>query len=301
MHKLYGIFASSRPLQASFSVTQPLIVAFIALGGFPEPGLLLLLVVGSFAGFFAVFALNDLLDFKIDKKSMKNERIAKSWDVDSLLLRHPLAQGTITRSEQTVWIAINGIIAGVIIYYLSPIAFLLFLVAAGLEVMYCKLATISEIKFLVTGIMVGLGALVGWYAVDASTNIAVILPIFLLFFAWEIAGRNIVNDFSDIADDKKIGIKTIPSIYGKSFASKLTFAFVILTLAANAALGVLASMGLLYILMSSLVGVFLLLLPGISLIRNPTANEALRYFNKGSLYPVFIFAIIVIGYGLGLI
>jgi 4-hydroxybenzoate polyprenyltransferase len=252
VHKLCGVFASSRPLQASFSVVQPIIVALIALSGFPELQLLILLVVGCVTGFFAVFALNDLLDFKIDKKSLKSERIAKSWDVDSLLVRHPLAQGVITRAEQIAWIAINGVVAGVIIYYLNFMALFLFLVAITLETIYCKMATVSEMKFLISGIMVGIGALIGWYAVGANTNIAVIL-------------------------------------------------FVILTLAANTALGVFASMGLVYIIMSSLVGIYLLLLPGLSLIKNPTSNEALRYFNKGSLYPIFIFAIIVIDYGLGLI
>lgn len=301
VHKLCGVFASSRPLQASFSVVQPIIVALIALSGFPELQLLILLVVGCVTGFFAVFALNDLLDFKIDKKSLKSERIAKSWDVDSLLVRHPLAQGVITRAEQIAWIAINGVVAGVIIYYLNFMALFLFLAAITLETIYCKMATVSEMKFLISGIMVGIGALIGWYAVGANTNIAVILSLFLLFFAWEISGRNIVNDFSDIVEDKKIGIKTIPAIYGKYFASKFNFAFVILTLAANTALGVFASMGLVYIIMSSLVGIYLLLLPGLSLIKNPTSNEALRYFNKGSLYPIFIFAIIVIDYGLGLI
>lgn len=298
VHKLYGVLASSRPLQASFSVVQPMIVVLIALGGFPEPKLLILLVVSCVTGFFAIFALNDLLDFKIDTKSLKSEGITKSWDVDSLLVRHPLAQGVITRAEQMLWIAINIVVAGVIIYYLNFIAFLLFLIAITLEIIYCRMATISEMKFLVSGIMVGSGALIGWYAVGANTNIAVILSLFLLFCGWEISGRNIVNDFSDMVDDKKIGIKTIPTVYGTYFASIFNFAFVIFTLIVNVVFGVLASMGFVYILMSSLGGVYLLLLPGVSLIKNPTSFEALRYFNKGSLYPVFIFAIIVIDYGL---
>ena len=283
--KSFALLASSRPLQASFSVAQPMLASFLAVGGIPQLPLLVLLFVGSLAGMFSVFSLNDLLDYGIDKKSL-GEKKEKGWDIDSVFAQHPLTSGLITFKEQAAWIAATGALAAGILYILSPLALGLYLLAILLEAGYCRLATVSELKTLLAGMLVAVGALIGWFAAGGSQNLQV-LPLCLLFFAWEIGGRNIPNDFSDIRQDKKIGIKTVPSVHGEAVSANLIAIFSFLTVLASIWVG--ASLGPVFIAIVLVVGLISLILPAWSLMKKPVPSEALSYFNKASLYPVFLF------------
>ena len=109
-----ALFASSRPLQSTLSIAQPLFAALLATGAFPEPSKLLLIAVGSTAGMYAVFSLNDLLDYELDRKVV-DARKERGFDIDSLFARHPLTAGLITREQQTAWIVVMGLIASVIL------------------------------------------------------------------------------------------------------------------------------------------------------------------------------------------
>lgn len=292
-HKISGLIASSRPLQATLSIAQPAIPALIAARGLPSIEVLILAVPAAVSGFFAVFALNDLIDVDIDKNRFKNLRSIKGWDIDTFIVRHPLAQGVITYNEQLLWILFHLVVAGILAYALSPLCLFMFGVAGVLEVIYCKMKKFSAMKFLPTGLMVAFGALAGWYAVSKNTELPLVLSLFLLFFAWEIGGRNIVNDFSDIEEDRQLGIKTVPAIYGLESAAKLTLLFALLTVLANVVLALTANLGLFYFIASTVMGILLMLIPGIRLLKKPDPAEALRYLNKGSLYPFAILAVLL--------
>ncbi len=291
--KLSYMIASSRPLQAIFSITQPLFAAFLALHEIPELRFLLLFSIGSICGMFSVFALNDLVDHDIDKKIIQTK---KEWDIDSVFAQHPFTQGLISGNEQILWIVINGLIAAVCLYLLNPFALLLYFLAILLEAIYCKLALVSELKVILAGALVSLGALIGWFAAKGINEPKILFSLGLLFFAWEIGGRNIANDFSDIEQDKKLGIKTIASVYGAITPSRFIVRFAMLTISANILLGLTASLGLVYLLITTIIGLILLVMPAINLIKNPTPQEALKYFNKASLYPVFIFLTVLLVY-----
>lgn len=294
VNKLSALFASSRPLQASLSIAQPAIPALIAARGLPSPGVLILAVPAAASGFLAVFAANDLMDVDIDRKRFRSLRSLKGWNIDTFIVRHPLAQGMITYNEQLLWILFHLAIAGVLSYLINPMCLLMFTVSGALEVTYCKMKKFSELKFLPTGMMVAFGALAGWYAVSKSTDLPIVLTLFFLFFAWEIAGRNIVNDFSDVEEDRQLGIKTVPSIHGLKSAAWLTFVFALFTVLSNVILTFTANLGFFYLIVSTVVGILLMLIPGIHLLKKPFPAEALRYFNKGSLYPLGILATLVL-------
>jgi len=293
-NKISGLIASSRPLQAILSIAQPAISALIATRGLPSLKVLMLAFPAAVSGFFAVFALNDLLDIDIDKKRFRSLRSIKGWDIDTFIVRHPLAQGIITYNEQLSWILFHLTVASVLAYMLNPLCLLMFAISIALEITYCKMKKFSELKFLPTGMMVAFGALAGWYAVTENTEVSIVLSLFFLFFAWEIGGRNIVNDFSDIEEDKQLGIKTVPAIHGLELAAKLTLLFALLTVLANIILALTANLGLFYLIISTVMGTLLMLIPGIYLIRKPDPAEALRYFNKGSLYPFAILAVLLL-------
>lgn len=292
---LTGLFASSRPLQAFLSIFQPLLGAFLALNAIPNLLLLVLLVVGSFAGMLSVFALNDLIDFEVDRKSVRSTW-KRGFDVDSVMTLHPLSNGLISKVQQIAWIVLTGLIAAVILYSLNPIALVLFVVAAVLEVVYCKLALISELKVVVAGLIVSLCVLIGWFSVTSAVNFPVLFSLVLLFLFWEVAGRNIPNDFSDVKEDTQRGVKTIPSVYGLGAAAKLVLVFSIFTTLSSVILGFAANLGVVFLVLSLIFGVVLLVFPAFSLFKTPTTTGALKFFNKASLYPVSLFVCLVLVY-----
>ena len=290
-----ALFASSRPLQAALSIAQPLFAAFLAVGGIPELRLLALLIIGSVAGMFSVFAMNDLLDSPLDKKSMRLQK-KNGWDIDSVVKQHPLGRGEVSHCQQIAWIAFTGLVAAAILYMLSPLALAFYFLAILLEAVYCRLAQVSALKALAAGLLVADGAAIGWFAAGGGWNLSMLSPLCLLFFAWEIGGRNIPNDFSDVLQDRKLGVKTAPAVYGAGFASRLILLFALLAVAGNIVLGASASLGIPYLFISTAIGAMLLVLPAIALAKNPAPGEALRYFNKASLYPVFLFLALAIPY-----
>lgn len=294
---LYSLIASSRPLQAMLSISQPLFAAFLAVNGIPNIQLLALLIIGSTSGMFSVFALNDLLDYEIDKKTRENkQKTDKTWDMDAVFVSHPLTEGLITKRQQILWILITGTIAGIILFSLNSLALFFYLLAIILEILYCKLATISPLKTIVAGLLVSVGALIGWFAADGSFNFSILMPLILLFFGWEIGGRNIANDFSDIDKDKKIGIKTIPCAYGIRQSIILIFIFLFLTMLSNVALAIAAKLDFPYFVFTTMAGLIALILPWLKLKKNPIPKEALSYFNQACTYPVLLFIVLLLLY-----
>lgn len=161
-----------------------------------------------------------------------------------------------------------------------------------MRAIYYRLATISELKVIIAGLLVSVGAMIGWFA--AGGGLSLTLPVVaVVFFVWEIGGRNIPNDFSDMQQDKRLGIKTVPLVHGAVTASMLIFIFAFMTVAANA---LLATTSLIYAASTSLIGIALLIFPALSLRKNPVPAEALKYFNKASFYPLFLFGTLVAAY-----
>ncbi len=296
---LKALFASSRPLQSTLSIAQPLFGAFLATGGIPGLGLLALLAVGSAAGLYAVFAMNDLLDYELDLRTVK-AREKRGWDIDSVFARHPLTAGLVNVKQQVAWITAMAFVAVLILYFLNPVALALFALAVVLEAVYCKLALVSKHKFVLAGAVVAVGVFIGWFAAGGRDNFPVLVPLGVLFFAWEVGGRNIPNDFSDISQDRVLGVKTLASAHGAQASAKLIAAFAAIALAANAALAYYAGLGWFYLLASTAAGIFLLLSPALKLLKRHLPADALEYFNHASLYPAAIFAVLALAYALRL-
>lgn len=280
-------------LQATLSVAQPFSVALIALHGLPSVDRLLLGLSAAWAGFLAVFALNDLLDVDLDRARFAHLRGFEGFDIDSALSRHPLAQRQVPFPLGVTWIAGLALYALAGAYLLNPFAAALFLLAALLEALYCKLARLTPLKFLVSGAMVGVGALAGWVAMTEEVRPWEMAVLFLWMFAWEIGGRNLVNDFADVEEDVLLGIKTVPVVHGPRVAAHLTFWFLVATNVAALALQPASQLGILYLVAASSAGLYLLLWPGFQLLRSPTPGKAMALFNRASLYPPAVLAILL--------
>ena len=291
-----SLFGFSRGLQATLSISQPALAAVVALRGLPGPGEIILGLIAATAGYYAVFAVNDLLDVEVDRRRFDNLRSYEGFDVDSAAVRHPLAQGFLTYRQGIAWIALLSVIALVAAFLLNPMAALLFVTAAGLEIIYCSLLKVTAWKFLPTGLMVAVGAVAGWFAVVPLDRVEW-LPLSVFFvwmFAWEIGGRNIVNDWSDVEEDQLLGIKTVPVVYGFETAGRLIFGFLLVTFFAGILLGLVANLGWIFVLAAIVEGWYALIGPGIRLLREPTPQRALALFNRASFYPMVMFPILLI-------
>lgn len=289
-----SLFGFSRGLQATLSISQPALAAIIALQGLPGPREIILGLIAATAGYFAVFAVNDLMDVKVDRRRFDHLRSFEGFDVDSAAVRHPLAQGFLTYGQGVAWIAFLSIVALVAALLLSPMAALLFVVAALLEIVYCSLLKVTAWKFLPTGLMVAVGAVAGWFAVTDRIDWLPLAVFFIWMFAWEIGGRNIVNDWSDVEEDQQLGIKTVPVVFGFETAGRLIFGFLLVTFFAGVLLGFVANLGIIFIIGAIIEGWYALLGPGIRLLREPTPPRALALFNRASFYPMVMLPILLV-------
>jgi len=292
--KARAFLGFSRALQATLSIAQPAFFAVVALHGLPPPERMVLGLSAAAAGFFAVFALNDLLDVELDRARFVHLRGFSGFDVDSAMARHPLAQRQIAYRLGLAWVCGLGVLALVGAYVLSPLAALLFVAAALLELAYCRLARVTALKFLITGAMIGCGSLAGWVAVTDDLRVWEMALLFLWMFAWEIGGRNIVNDFADVEEDVFLGVKTIPVVYGPRAAARLVFASLVAASAAALAFQLFFQLSAAFAAAGFGVGLYLLIWPGLRLLRSPSPQHALALFNRASFYPPVMLAVLLL-------
>lgn len=292
--QLRGLFGFSRSVQATLSVAQPFAVALIALHGFPDSGRLALGISAAWAGFLAVFALNDLLDVDLDRERFSHLREYEAFDIDSALIRHPLAQRKIGARLGLAWIAALATYALIAAYLLNPAAAALFVLAAALHTAYCKLARVTAWRFLLNGVMVAVGALAGWVAMTTEVRPGEMALIFVWMAAWEVGGRNIVNDFADVDEDVQLGVKTVPVVFGPHVATRITVALLVVTFLASVALQPVSKLPAAYLPGAALVGAYLLLLPALRLSRAPSPQSALSLFNRASLYPPAMLVVLMV-------
>ena len=76
------------------------------LRGLPPFGVIALGLSTGFAGYTAVYALNDLVDYRVDQEKLKAAGPAlKPGYLDAIFMRHPLAQGRVGFGEGVLWVA----------------------------------------------------------------------------------------------------------------------------------------------------------------------------------------------------
>ena len=104
----------------------PVFAALVYLGCFPDMGIVLAGVITVFSGYTAVYALNDIAGYKDDKKNIR-PMDKQVTDLDSILTRHPLAQGVISLKSAAVWAGFWSVMALLGAWYLNPVCILIFL------------------------------------------------------------------------------------------------------------------------------------------------------------------------------
>jgi len=295
--KVKLFFALSRTPHGLLDMATPGLAALLWLGEFPPFGTIVLGLITAFAGYTAVYALNDLVDYRTDKEKLRSGGFQDSRDyLDAAIIRHPLAQGFLSIKEGLLWAAAWSVVALIGALLLNPVCVLIFLAGCGLEIVYCLMWEITPFRNLVSGVVKTCGPMAGVLAVDRDPSLYFLVLLFLWLFFWEIGGQNIPNDWAEIEEDQKLRARTMLVRYGAAIASSVVLGSLVLSVGLNLwILGVSAAgLTLPYLAAGWVVGLVLLLLPAYRLYKTRERQDALTLFKKASYYPLACLILVTI-------
>ncbi len=291
-------FGLSRMSHSVLDIPYLAVGAVLAIGAVPPVRTTVLGLLSAFAGLTAIFALNDVMDRRVDAEKMRlSPAQPASFDLDSLGLRHPVAQGKLSFGAGLAWIAAWSALSFTLAWLVRPACAWLLLAAAVLEVGYCRLLRVTPWKTILAGFNVAVGGLAGLYAVASAPSLALVLLFFAWSFSWEVGCRNIPNDRTDFEDDVKLGIRTIPVHAGLKKAARISLATMTVTVLC-AALFPLVSPRVawpVYELGASASALFLLVLPSLRWQRDLSRGAAQTFFNRACFYPLATFSALALG------
>ncbi|KJS31044.1 MAG: ubiquinone biosynthesis protein UbiA [Desulfatitalea sp. BRH_c12] len=288
-HRLKLFFALSRTPHGVIDMAAPVLAALLCLGHFPPAAVVVVGLITVFAGYTAVYALNDLVDLHADREKVgiggynDNENY-----LDGVMVRHPMAKGMLRPAAGLAWASAWAAVALVGAYWLNPVCVYLFVAGCILEGVYCKLWRVTPARALVNGAVKTLGALAAVFAVDPTPPVFFTAVLFAWLFAWEIGGQNIPNDWTDIEEDRHFKAKTIPIRFGLHRATLLVVFSLVATLFLSMILLWVSPLAFspLFLLAALAVNVYFLLYPAYLLSRRRRRADAMALFNKASHYPL---------------
>jgi 4-hydroxybenzoate polyprenyltransferase len=290
MTRLKLFLALSRTPHGLLDLATPGLAALLCLGGFPPLKVLSLGLITVFAGYTAVYALNDLVDYRTDIVKISGGREAEAGYLDGVMVRHPMAQGLLSFREGLVWALAWAAVALAGAYLLNPVCALIFITGAVLETVYCLLLRVSHLRTLVSGVVKTLGGIAAALAVDPSPSPVFLVLLFLWLFSWEIGGQNVPNDWHDLEEDLRWQAQTVPVRYGAEGSARVILASLTASVLLLPLLQVASSLAFSWglKLLSLAAGVVLLIVPALRLYRAQERSRATILFNYASYYPLVI-------------
>jgi 4-hydroxybenzoate polyprenyltransferase len=297
LSRLKLFFALSRTPHGLLDMCTPAFGALLWLGHFPSFYVIVIGLITTFAGYTAVYALNDVVDYKVDREKAARVGLSDSGiDLDGVLVRHPMAQGFLSFKEGLFWAVAWSLLALIGALILNPVCVLIFVGGCALETIYCLLWRVSPFRTFVSGAVKTSGAIAAVFAVDPNPSGLYLFFLFLLLFFWEIGGQNVPNDWSDFEEDRQMNAKTIPIRWGLQIADGIILATIISALGMSAVIFYFSQVdyGLIFVILSLVVGGYLLLLPALKLNKTRKRSHAMALFNKASYYPLVLLIIVLI-------
>lgn len=294
--RLQFFWALSRTPHGLIDMATPALGALLWLGRFPSLEVIVLGLMTTFAGYTAVYALNDVIDYRVDKEKIRLcGNIDNTCDLDAMTVRHPMAQGYLSFKEGLTWTVAWSIIAILGAYWLNPICIAIFIIGCALEMVYCLLLKITHLRTLVSGGVKTTGAIAGVFAVDPNPSFLFLLMLFFWLFLWEIGGQNVPNDWIDIEEDRRLHAQTIPVRLGPDKSSGLILGS--LTAAAVVVLAVFyyspIHFTIPYWVAAVSTGCCFFVLPASLLYTTKESHYAMALFNMASYYPLVMLVIVV--------
>jgi 4-hydroxybenzoate polyprenyltransferase len=289
--------ALSRTPHALLDLATPALAAMLWLGKIPPFHIVVLGLLTAFAGYTAVYALNDLVDYRLDREKIKKCGLpCADRDLDAVYVRHPLAQGLLSLKDGILWTSGWAGIALLGALLLNPVCALVFLLGCLAEAVYCLMFRVSYLRILVSGLVKTAGGIAAVFAVEPNPPYGFLLVLFVWLLSWEVGGQNVPNDLADLDQDRDLLARTVPVHFGAQDASRIAF----YSLAAAIGFSVLlfwvtpARIGLVYLPGALIVGSTLLLLPARKLTESHTASQASALFNWASYYPLAMLLVVLL-------
>ena len=283
------LFALSRTPHGLVDMAAPALAALLCLGHFPPLPVVIIGIITVFAGYTAVYALNDVIDFQTDKQKVCLGGYCDGEDfLDGALIRHPMAKGVLDFSTGLVWTVCWALIALAGAWWLNPVCLYIFLAGCILEGLYCLLLRVTPVRAVINGVVKTLGAVAAVYAVEPAPSILFLIVLFLWIFCWEIGGQNIPNDWTDIQEDRHFKARTIPVVLGLRRASLISLTGLTGTLFLNFILFWTAPVdfGPVLLIAALAANIGLLLWPVLQLVEKQERQSAMTLFNRASYYPL---------------
>jgi len=285
---LKRFLALSRTTHGVLDIAMPGFTALLWLGDFPAWPTLLLSLLTAFAGYTAIYALNDLVGIHTDREKFAGEGINQGYSVEASAMRYPLAQNLLSPRQGWAWFGFWYVIALIGAYLLNPVIVFIVLGAAVLEILYCRLLKVTYWRTLVSGLVKSCGPVAAVFVVQPHPSLPPLALMVLWLMLWEIGGQNVPADWNDVEEDKRVGAKTIPLTFGPHKAGLVVVAALTLTTVISLFLPLISPkpLGWYYLLATGFIGLFLLILPGIQLYRTGASRQAARLFDHASYYPL---------------
>jgi len=293
--RLKLFLALSRTPHGLLDLATPVVVAILWLGGLPPGSVMTLGLLAAFAGYTAVYALNDLVDYRGDREKLRGTSPERqSGYLDAVMVRHPLAQGFLGLPEAVAWTGFWVSISLACAWRLNPVCALILVAGCLLEGVYCLLLRVSQLRALISGMVKTMGGLAAVFAVDPCPEPGLLLLLFLWLFFWEIGGQNVPADWHDLEEDAALGARTIPVYYGAKGASTIALISLAMSVIIGGVFLIIAPLTPKWLLLPGalLAGFALLLLPGWRLFRLRRREQASALFNQASYYPLCLLVIV---------
>lgn len=289
--------ALSRTPHGLLDMATPALGALLWLGAFPPLKILVLGLITAFAGYTAVYALNDVMDHRVDREKIRQGGLDHLENyVDALMVRHPIAQGRLSPGEGVLWVTAWAFLALIGAYLLNPVCVIIFVMGCFLEAVYCLLLKVSHLRAVVHGLVKTTGAVAAVFAVDPNPSSTFLILLFLWIFLWEIGGQNIPGDWADMEQDRNLEARTIPVRFGPHKASILILGSLLAAVALSVVIAWTASarLGLYYVAACLLAGILLLLFPACRLYRTKEGRHAMSLFTTASFYPLALLILLTV-------
>ena len=287
-------FALSRTPHGILDMTTPAFAALLWLGRLPSAAVIVIGCLTTFAGYTAIYALNDIVGYRSDRMKFQHGGVGTdAADLDAVFIRHPMAQGYLSYGEGVAWAFFWGVIALAGAWVLNPVCVMIFAGGCLLEALYCVLWRVSPYRTLVSGAVKTLGAVAAVYAVDPAPDIRFVFLLFGCLFAWEVGGQNVPNDWADLEEDRRFGGKTIPAVFGLDTSSGIIlWSNIIAVCLCGAMFAVLDGSALpVYGAVAVTLAAVLLLIPAGRLYLDGSAALAMALFNRASYFPLSMFLV----------
>ncbi|MFA7438400.1 UbiA family prenyltransferase [Castellaniella sp.] len=287
--------ALSRSVHGVLDIALPGFVALLWLGGFPDWTVLVLGLLTALAGYTAIYALNDIVGLHDDREKVAGG-VKRGYAVEASEMRYPIAQNLLSMKSALAWFGFWFALTIVGIYLLNPRILLILFGATVLEIVYVKLLKVTWLRTFVSGLVKSAGPMAAVFAVveqPAWPGLAFLLVWLML---WEIGGQNILADWNDLDEDRRIGARTIPLVFGLPAAGRLVLVLLSLVVLLSLLLPLFSPLALGWPFQLALLvaGVVLLVLPAVRLARTLDGAQAARLFDHSSLYPLTLLVIMAV-------